>query len=276
VTIGNPTPSDLTVNKADILTHEITVPVTITPDGIGIATATANVTGVSQPLDVDYTSVPGSIVISGFPDLAVGDHDVNIVVTSTAVEDVASAGTGSKTLTLTVTDGSEPPIITEEEDDLVQITEEALSTTWKTTVKNSASGTAADVEIIIPIKVLVADVDKVREPYVRGRYLSLTSVVKTKAQLTGEDAEPKTARGAAYDEVFIVATGTASDEAAAVTEVSYIYDGVRYVQEVDVPLTKTALDDQRGGGSSGGGCDAGFGAFALAAAAAALVLRKKD
>ena len=76
---------------------------------------------------------------------------------------------------------------------------------------------------------------------------------------------------------WIKITGTVSDRTkAAVKSIKYRVGAVAYTQVMNVKLTDTKFTDRTTGetaGSSGGGCDAGFGLLALAAAGA--VLRRR-
>ena len=79
---------------------------------------------------------------------------------------------------------------------------------------------------------------------------------------------------------WIKITGSVSDRSkAAVKSVKYRVGSVVHTQDVNVKLTDTQFTDKSTGqaatGSSGGGCDAGFGAIALLAAAGALIIRRK-
>lgn len=80
----------------------------------------------------------------------------------------------------------------------------------------------------------------------------------------------------------VTGTKTGTDmTGATIDSISYTVGTTRYTQAVNLDLSKATITDNTTetpseGGSSSSGCDAGFGAFALIAAAGAVALRKKD
>ncbi|MDR1021416.1 MAG: hypothetical protein LBL73_11705 [Synergistaceae bacterium] len=140
---------------------------------------------------------------------------------------------------------------------------------WQTELTTSGSSTLF--VTYVPTD-LTADVSEVKDLRAAGTGISVTGV---------EIENPLLRGGRGAGEKRFKVSGTVTDYGTAeIGTISYRVGINRYTQSANVRLSSTSVTDNRteatGGGSSGGGCDAGFGLFGLlAATGTAALLRRK-
>jgi Synergist-CTERM protein sorting domain-containing protein len=158
----------------------------------------------------------------------------------------------------------EPPVIDDVEDRVIV---EASGQAWTISAVRKSDGTW-EVKVHSPAILLTDLPDDVRV-YQRG--------------LSGVDAAFLQNEGGEHFLEITGAAGSLSDiESFSLSQIDFWYDGddATYRQTVTPPVTYDTIgvkniDSAPTGGGSGGGCDAGFGAFAAVLAAGVFVLRKR-